>query len=524
MPSKADLESPLWRLRNLYSCRAEGKGTAIPLRLRAEQDTLLTHLVEKPTIPAYVIKSRRLGISTAVDTFQADSAVFNSGWRGLIVDKTQADATKKMVEIVRFAVDSLPQEILSRYEQTKRNDSELRLRLHGEGESNDSVVYATTGGRGGDCSMLHVSEWGPIAALDPTRSNEIRTGIFPAARLGRRVVETTWYGGKAGDLWEMIKPVMEHDPNAEGIVYFFPWHADPAALRIDGMVTEEIEAYFKDLADKLGKSFSPEQKKWYASKKAEQGIFIKREYPSTIEEAFSAPVEGSIYGDIISSLRGAGRIRPFDWNTSCPVFAAWDLGWSDSTSVWLFQTVGLDIHWIWHTRQSKRTAAEMATILRETNIPIAGHFLPHDAAAKDPAGGKSYRDALSDAGLLNLNVVPRTINIWAGINQLRDLLKRSWFRLPFCDLGITALEAYHKKDTQAGGVTAYEPVHDWSSHDSDAARVVAEALAIGLVKGASKRAIDHSPRLPDGSVVELDQIRQIRSRNRGVALSGHSPL
>jgi hypothetical protein len=454
----------------------------MPFVPRPEQEILFKHLIETPHIPAYIIKSRRLGISTAIDTLITDLAVFQQGFRGLIIDQKQADATKKMVEIVRFAYDSLDPLLRSRYVCDKRNDGELRVRLAGESESEDSVIFATTSGRGGDCSMLHVSEWGPIAATDPKRSNEIRTGAFPAARMGRRVVETTWYGGKGGDLWELVKPIIEADPNAEGVLYFFPWHQDPQAIKFDGAVTKDIEAYFLELAGKTGRCFSPEQKKWYAAKKLEQGIFVKREYPSTLEEAFSAPVQGSIYGPVLDELRAKRRISHFEYDRSVPAVAAWDLGWNDSTSIWLVQAIGQELHWIWHASDRHKTAAEMLAKVRESGINLAGHLIPHDGGHKPKTGGLSYKEELEKAGALNVRVVPQCHSIWPGINACRNLFARSWFRLPACEEGVNALQNYHTKEVTDGGAISQEPVHDWSSHSADAARTYAEAQGMGVVQ------------------------------------------
>ena len=80
-----------------------------------------------------------------------------------------------------------------------------------------------------------------MSAKDPARAKELVNGAFPAASKGRIVVETTWMGGKSGELWEQVKPIMEHYPNAKGKVYFFPWHGDPEAVETTGMVTKEIE-------------------------------------------------------------------------------------------------------------------------------------------------------------------------------------------------------------------------------------------------------------------------------------------
>ena len=42
---------------------------------------------------------------------------------------------------------------------------------------------------------------------------------------------------------------------------------------------------------------------WYQRKRDELGVFILREYPSTLEECFQSPVEGAIYAELIERLR-----------------------------------------------------------------------------------------------------------------------------------------------------------------------------------------------------------------------------
>lgn len=461
---------------------------------------VVDHLIDKPNTPLYVIKSRRLGVSTAVDTFMADSAVFKRGFRGFIIDQKQDDSTKKMVEIVRFAVDSLDAQILARYKFDKRNDSELRLRLISETEAQDRVIFATTGGRGGDCSMLHVSEWGPISATDAARSAEIRSGAFPAARRGRRVVETTWYGGKSGDLWDLVKPIMDGDPNAEGEILFFPWHTDPQAIRFEGKLTPELEGYFRDLTKKIGKGFSREQKLWYAAKKMEQGMFMKREYPSTLDEALSVPVPGTIYGDLVDQLREKKRIQDFPSDTQFPAYTFWDIGMSDFGCIWLIQFVGRDILLLDYVSRTGENAGFYAGWVnakaKEHAVAIRENFMPHDAAARDKGTGKTYVQSALDAGLTNIRVVHRTPDIWLGINELRSLLPRCFIHSTNCSFvykdnfntipsALECLDNYHKKEETTGGIIREEPVHDRYSHGASALRTMSEAHRLGMIEGTS---------------------------------------
>lgn len=475
------LADPWWRLNNLYVCRKEGVGTAIPFEPRPEQVAIFKHLLEDPLSPIYIIKSRRLGLSTGINIFQSDSAVFRSGWRGLLIDKNQGDATKKMVEQIRFAVDGLPPEVLERVVFDKRNDSELRLRIGDETESEDSVIFATISGRGGDASMLHVSEWGPIAAEDAKRSREIRTGAFPAARLGRRVVETTWMGGKGGDLWEMIDPILKQNPNAEGTIYFFPWHDDPEAVRVDGEVDGETEEYFRELADRLGKKFSREQKLWWAATKIEQGIFMSREYPSTLEEAFRAPVEGAVYADLIDRARAEGRVMDFPWERGSLVYTFWDLGSPTNTRVLYLQFVGREIHVIDRDGGQNFTPAQRVAHMRGKGYFYGGHFMPHDAAAAEK-GGKNFKEQMTEAGLEGIQVIPRCRTEWPGINKGRELLSRAVIHATNCEEWIQAMEYYHTKKDNSDGYQTNILVDDWSAHDADTWRMVGEAQMNGMLK------------------------------------------
>lgn len=280
-----------WRLRHLYSILPEGGGMPRPFTPRAEQELIFKHLLERPGEPAYIIKSRRLGFSTGLGVFSNDLCAWNSGQKAMLVDMTQPDAWRKMREIIRYAFESMPESLKGAFETPKRDDSQFTIRAKGASELNDSHIYAGMNARGGDCSLLWVSEWGQFAAQpkDRQRSAEIRSGAWNSARQGKRVVETTWENGRTGDLWEMIQPVIEQQPNASGEVYFFPWHRDPTCVSITGMLTHEVQEYFRELSEKLGKDFTDEQKKWWAVTQQTQKQHMKTQFPSTLDEALSSP-------------------------------------------------------------------------------------------------------------------------------------------------------------------------------------------------------------------------------------------
>lgn len=501
-----NLADPLWRLQNLYKIKSEDDGRSIDFRPRAEQLEVLTSLIERPDEPLYIIKSRRLGMSTAIGLMLADCGAFKSGFQGALIDLTERDAERKMSEIIRYGVLSMPAPIVSRMEFPTRNNGELQMRIAGDGPESISRIFAGVKARGGTNNFLWISEWGPMAACDPGRSREIRTGALPSARRGRRVVETTWYGGKGGDLWELVKPILEHDPNAEGRVLFFPWHGDPACIKTTGMVDGELEHYFRELSERLGRTFSQDQKRWYASKKLEQGIFVKREYPSTLDEAMAAPVEGAIYGDLITRLQAQGAVRPSAVDGSAMVHTFWDLGSPVNTVTWYVQLVGTEIRVIDLDIDLDMTLTERAARILGKGYPLGHHYLPHDGAST-PTSGRSVHSELVAAGLNNVRVVPRTTDIWIGINRLRQLMPRMTFRLPACEKGIEALSNYHTRRESSSGLAQDMPVHDWSSHASDALRMFAEADAAGMLEGGSATAM--ASRRGSGGVRVLTGFRGI---------------
>lgn len=490
------LADPVWRLHHLYTITNK-KGRRVPFRPTPAQSMLIDAVYVLGLKRHLILKARQMGFSTLIALMIFDACYWGENLQGSIVDQNLVAASEKLTKKIGFAYENLPVPLRT----PLKVDSATAMQW-----SNGSSINAGKKARGGTNQWLHISEWGPIAHEDPKRSEEIKTGAIPTAEEGVIFVESTFKGGRGGDFYELIKAAQETPPEQrttkDFMFWFFPWF-DDASYTLDGdmsIVPQEIHDYFKRLSADLGRTFTDGQKLWYYKTRQTYGIFMKREYPSTVEEAMSAPVEGAIYADILAGLRTKGQITRFVWEHGAPVFAAWDIGWNDTSVVWLIQVLGREVHWIYHIERRHATASEMAALLRATGIPIAAHYLPHDAGNGNAATGSSYRNELEKAGLTGLYLVPRSINIWSGINSLRELLHRSLFNAETCAAGLQALESYHVKDVSSGGTVTKEPVHDWSSHSADAARIVAEALSLGLVRapaGFGKKITLRSPDDPD---------------------------
>ena len=268
-------------------------------------------------------------------------------------------------------------------------------------------------------------------------------------------------------------------------VVFFPWHDDPSySDAVPHPLGEETERYFAGLPASMG-AFSPGQMSWYQRKRAELGMFILREYPSVLTECFQAPVEGAIYAAAIDKLRVEGAIKPWIVDNSALVHTAWDLGSPINTAVWYFQLGPMgEIRVIDCDLDLDIPPVERVARMLAKGYLYGSHFLPHDALATQKSG-RTFLNELKDSGLPNCRAVPRTHDIWVGINRLRQMLPRFSFRIPKCERGLEALNNYHTIRETSTGIARDEPCHDWSSHACDALRVISECDAANMLRGAA---------------------------------------
>jgi phage terminase large subunit len=196
-------------------------------------------------------------------------------------------------------------------------------------------------------------------------------------------------------------------------------------------------------------------------------------YDQEFECSFNAAVEGSYYGQIINGLEADGRITDFPRDDLCKSFVAWDLGMGDSTALWVAQVAGKEVRILDCVENHGVGLDWYVSWLRENNYQHFDQILPHDVEVRELGTGKSRKEVLQEAGL-NITVCPR-LSVADGIQAVRRLLPRCWFHTRTRN-GINALRNYRREYDEKRQVFYDKPMHDWSSHYSDAMRY----LAIGL--------------------------------------------
>lgn len=205
------------------------------------------------------------------------------------------------------------------------------------------------------------------------------------------------------------------------------------------------------------------------------------EYAREMECDFSAPVEGSYYGEALNKLSQQGRITRVPADLAVPAITAWDLGMHNQTSIWTYQICGREIHWIDYVDgQGKGLdfyALQLEAKAARLGYKFKAHCLPHDVEVRELGTGQSRRAVLTN--LLNEPIItaPRA-NPDDGIAAARSLLGMSWFDATECRRGLAMLRGYRR--SKAG-----LPVHDEYSHGADAFRT--GATSFHLVGGLMAR-------------------------------------
>jgi len=517
----ACIASPWWRINNLYWIEDED-GNKVRFRCKAEQAEFFWQMHSRNSI----LKVRQLGLSTFMMIWQLDRCLFNESQTCGLIDQTMPDAAKKLGKAT-FAWDNLdyqhPDEdglLASIGRDIKRargaeRGGDWRPIKENEGHlqfANKSEIWASVTLRGGTCQVLHISELGIIAHEDPARAEKIRKGALnTVSNNGIIVIETTHEGGKIGVNWDIMKQAMGNQGRDElGALdwkfFFFGWMKEPRYRLPAGSMefTHEDKLYFAKKAEQ-GIVLDEEQKAWWAAKKREQGQAMATEFPTTPDEALEVPVQGAIYGDIITLRRAQGCVKPFTHDRQYPLWTSWDIGMDDATSIWLFQVVGREYLWLRYYENRQQSFPhyrnQIALWERELGQMIDGFFLPHDANKREIGSGKSYVGYLTDSGIPShqIYVVPKAADIWRDrINPARLMLEKSVFHAETDKTfavgsvkdhpgAVQMLESYASKVENNGTIITKVPIHDYTSHCADGFGNVAQAHESRLIAKAAMR-------------------------------------
>ena len=195
------------------------------------------------------------------------------------------------------------------------------------------------------------------------------------------------------------------------------------------------------------------------------------DYQHIYEGHCKTAVTGAVYGNEMRQAQSEGRITKVPYDRLLPVHTFWDLGWDDTTTIWLAQYGAFQYRLIDYIEGRHRKFHDYLRMLQERPYVYGFTFLPHDAKAKELGSGKSIEELARVAGC-KVKVV-RRLSISDGINAARTIFPQCYFDQTHCADGINALRHYRWPDPAHSGAVPHEPLHDWASHASDGFRYFA---------------------------------------------------
>ncbi len=195
-------------------------------------------------------------------------------------------------------------------------------------------------------------------------------------------------------------------------------------------------------------------------------------FEQEFECSFEAAIQGSYYAAELKTAAQENRIRVVPYDPSVGVTTAWDLGIGDSTAIWMAQFVAQEVRLIDYYENSGVGLDHYAKELSSRGYHYSDHILPHDVQVKELGTGKSRLEILSTLGLTDITIAPK-LSIEDGIQSARSMLNRCWFDEEKCGRGIEALKQYRREFDEKLKTWRGRPLHDWTSHGSDAFRYLA---------------------------------------------------
>jgi len=203
------------------------------------------------------------------------------------------------------------------------------------------------------------------------------------------------------------------------------------------------------------------------------------EYEQEYECSWSAALRGAYYAKEIEKAYDEERIGKVPYDPSKQVETWWDLGVSDSTSIWFAQRVGQAVHIIDYYENSGEGLPHYIDVLNQKGYRYGAHVAPHDIVVREFSTGKSRQDIAYSLGI-DFQIAPK-LKVMDGINATRTFLNKCWFDEIKTKTGLEALLQYRSQYDDKKRIWSEKPVHDWTSHASDAFRygVVTEPVYTG---------------------------------------------
>ncbi len=462
-----------WRLNNLYYIKDKA-GKKIKLKMNWAQ----LNLYDEIWYFNVILKARQLGFTTFALIYFLDACLFTSNHAAGVIAHTRDDAEDLFDNKVKFAYDNLPDWL--RKNVSADTDSAKKLVF-----SNGSSFTVGTSLRSGTFQKLLISEYGKVSAKFPDKAREIKTGALNTVEVGQQIFVESTAEGKTGEFFDLceqsrhLKDQNKSLTRLEPKFHFYAWFDNPDYRLSDEdtantVIPEDTQKYLAKFPQ-----LTRNQCAWYAAKEKIQGDDMRREYPSTPDEAFEGSAQGAYYSKEMALVRAAGQITNVPYDRKFPVFTFWDIGQSrDQMTIWFYQHINNRHNFIDYHESSDQGWNFYANLLKSKDYVYEEHEWPHDGI-KRIVGLEIFtsQQLAEQVGIRPIKIEPRSQNVDSDIrNFCKPMLPNCFFDEAKCALGIKRLDSYRRKWDKINSMWLNEHQHDEASHGADGYRTFAVSI------------------------------------------------
>jgi len=211
-------------------------------------------------------------------------------------------------------------------------------------------------------------------------------------------------------------------------------------------------------------------------------MFMQEYYNS-----FDVGVRGAYYSRYINDLRLNNQIGDVPHEPRFPVHTSWDIGFTDSTSIIFFQTIGTTIHIIDFYENNKHGLEHYIKYLDTKPYKYGKHIAPHDMGNASFSTGMTRLETASNLGI-DFLIAPK-LTILDGIEAVRQTLPKCYFDENNTSKLVANLNMYHQEWDDRRQDYKNQPFHGKESHSCDSFRMLAISLN-RLKPGMSQEDID----------------------------------
>ena len=484
------LKDRWWRLNNLYWIKPkQGRSSELVL---FQPNWAQKELYDKLWYRNTILKARQLGVTTYWSIFFLDDCIFNANREAGIIADTRENAEEIFRTKVKGVWDNIALDmpfLRAKIKESNELQSDQGKRLVWQ---NGSAFRVGTSMRSGTLTELLITEYGKICAKEPDKAREVRTGsIETLPKDALLVIESTAMGND-GDFYQkcmdakLAESAQKELSSLDYSFFFFPWWKEKAyRIDLEEVITKEFEDYFNKLKES-DIELDEAQKSWYIKKNRELGDDMKREYPSTPEEAFEQSIEGAYFTREIAECYKDQRIGQVSLIENQPVYTGWDLGVNDTTCIVFFQILRGDIRIFDFYENSDEGMLHYIKYIKNKDYLVDKNFAPWDIEKRDFSLGKSRKEFARELGFY-FDTVRRVSDIMDKIEVSRLMFSRIHIDEKRCSGLIKALQSFRKEWDDKRGCYKNRPLHDWASNPFDAFATAMKAIDEGMINNNRKQ-------------------------------------